>query len=81
MTTLPACRGNETPEQATVASIATQSMFWQTLLPERSLGPDELHVFESEVADAFGPITHARINIIPDGGVSRIRLFGEPTHT
>ena len=53
-------------------------MFWRTLLPEQPLGPHQMHVFESEVADDFGPITHAQINIIPDGGVSRIRLFGEP---
>ena len=65
-------------EKATEASIATQSMFWRTLLPEQPLGPDQIHTFESEIADDVGLITHARINIIPDGGVSRIRLFGEP---
>jgi allantoicase len=64
-------------EQANDLSIATQSMFWKTLLPEQPLGPDQLHVFETQITDRFGPITHARINIIPDGGVSRIRLFGE----
>ncbi|MCK5624068.1 MAG: hypothetical protein KAJ11_17335, partial [Alphaproteobacteria bacterium] len=27
---------------------------------------------------ALGPISHLRLNIFPDGGVSRLRLFGRP---
>lgn len=64
-------------ERATDQSIVTQSMFWPVLLPEQKLAAHTVHRFASEVAD-LGPITHARVNIIPDGGVSRIRLFGEP---
>ena len=26
----------------------------------------------------LGPVTHVRFNIHPDGGVSRLRLFGKP---
>jgi allantoicase len=62
---------------ATDLSIVTQSMFWPELLPEQPLGPDQEHTFTSEIA-SLGAITHARINLIPDGGVSRVRLFGEP---
>jgi allantoicase len=36
---------------------------------------DRVHDFESEIAD-IGPVTHVRLNIIPDGGVSRLRLWG-----
>ncbi|MFP5339424.1 MAG: 6-carboxytetrahydropterin synthase, partial [Gammaproteobacteria bacterium] len=25
----------------------------------------------------LGPVTHVRLNIFPDGGVSRLRLFGK----
>ena len=57
-------------------SLVTQSMFWRTLLPEQKLEMDRPHVFQKEVAD-LGPITHVRLNIIPDGGVSRMRLWGE----
>jgi len=56
-------------------SITTQSMFWETLLPEQKLSMDAVHVFASEVV-ALGPITHVRFNIFPDGGVSRLRLWG-----
>ncbi|MCC3304471.1 allantoicase [Sneathiella sp. HT1-7] len=56
-------------------SLVTQSMFWKTLLPEQKLEMDAIHSFEKEVAD-IGPVSHVRLNIIPDGGVSRLRLYG-----
>jgi allantoicase len=59
----------------TEQSIITQSMFWPTLLPERKLQMDRLHVFQKEVVE-LGPISHFRFNNIPDGGVNRLRLFG-----
>jgi allantoicase len=58
-----------------VDAIATQSLFWETLLPEVKLQMDQEHEYRSEVRD-LGPITHVRLNVFPDGGVSRIRLFG-----
>jgi allantoicase len=57
-------------------SLVTQSMFWKTLLPEQKLSMDNIHKFSSEILD-IGPISHVRLNIIPDGGVSRLRLFGK----
>lgn len=57
-------------------SLITQSMFWRTLLPEQKLEMDRPHIFQKEVAE-LGPISHVRLNIIPDGGISRMRLWGE----
>jgi allantoicase len=57
-------------------SLVTQSMFWRTLLPEQKLEMDRPHTFQKEIAD-LGSVTHVRLNIIPDGGVSRLRLYGE----
>lgn len=57
-------------------SIVTQSMFWPVLLPEQPLTMDALHSFNEGIAD-LGPVTHVRFNIIPDGGVSRLRLWGK----
>jgi allantoicase len=48
---------------------------WQELLSQTPLQPDTLHTFEDELRDA-GPATHVRLNIFPDGGVSRLRVFG-----
>ena len=51
------------------------SDLWRTLLPESKLAMDQQHFFESEL-QAVGSLTHARISIYPDGGISRLRLFG-----
>ena len=48
---------------------------WQTLLSETKLEADSLHVFEDSLGDT-GPVSHVRLSIFPDGGVSRLRLFG-----
>jgi allantoicase len=49
---------------------------WPVLLPEVKLGPDAVHYFDTEFEDA-GPVTHVRLDIFPDGGVSRLRIFAE----
>jgi allantoicase len=59
----------------TEESLITQSMFWQTLMTEQKLQMDNIHAFKEQVQD-IGAITHVRLNIFPDGGISRIRLFG-----
>lgn len=56
-------------------SIVTQSMFWRLLLPEQKLQADQTRSFQSELAD-LGPISHLRFNVIPDGGINRLRAFG-----
>jgi allantoicase len=55
--------------------VETQSLFWRELLPAQKLQAHEIHEFISEVND-LGAITHVRANIFPDGGISRLRLFG-----
>lgn len=62
--------------EGTEESLVTQSMFWQTLLDDQPLTSDSIHRFSS--LNELGPITHIRFNMIPDGGVSRVRLFGSP---
>jgi len=51
---------------------------WQTLLPESKLEMDKQHVFEERLVDV-GTVTHVRLSIYPDGGVSRLRLIGHVT--
>ena len=48
---------------------------WRALLPESRLSMDQQHFFEAEL-EPLGDITHVRLSIYPDGGVSRLRLFG-----
>ncbi len=48
---------------------------WQILLPETKLAADKQHYFEKELLH-HNKITHLRLNIFPDGGISRIRVNG-----
>ena len=48
---------------------------WPILLPEQKLGPDQEQRFCDPIRDV-GPVSHVRLNIIPDGGVGRLRLMG-----
>lgn len=58
---------------AAAEDLAAAGHPWRELLPQTPLRPDSLHRFD-RLADA-GEASHARLNIFPDGGVSRLRLF------
>ncbi|GAB7531805.1 allantoicase [Pseudomonas sp. 3A(2025)] len=60
----------------TDSQIETQSLFWRELLPSQKLNMHAEHAFSEQIKD-LGPITHVRLNIFPDGGVSRLRLLGK----
>jgi allantoicase len=49
---------------------------WEEILPNTKLKPNHRHIF-SKVRQA-GVATHVRFQIYPDGGVSRLRLYGRP---
>jgi allantoicase len=50
---------------------------WTELMPQAALQPDARHSFEDELR-SVGEATHVRLNIYPDGGIARLRLFGRP---
>ena len=60
---------------ANTGDASDESDAWQTMLPESKLEMDQQHFFESEL-NALGPVSHVRMSIFPDGGVSRVRLHG-----
>jgi allantoicase len=59
----------------TDSSITTQSMFWPELMAPQPLQMDQRHAF---ALAPTGPVSHVRFNIFPDGGVSRLRVWGRP---
>ncbi len=59
-------------------SLVTQAMFWPTLLDPQPLRADALHHFEGNVLHDLGAVSHVRLNIHPDGGLSRVRIWGRP---
>lgn len=50
---------------------------WKAILAETPLQPDTRHVFDTQLV-RIDRATHVRLNIFPDGGVARLRLFGRP---
>lgn len=52
-----------------------ENISWQELLPNTKLQAHTRHIFVDELKDG-GVVTHVRFNIYPDGGVSRLRLYG-----
>ena len=55
-------------------AIATAAQAWPVLLPETRLRADHIHVFRDLAR--LGPVRFIRLNIFPDGGVSRLRVRG-----
>ena len=61
---------------ATGASLETlTSARWTEVLPRTTLRAHHRHFFAKELR-AAGPVSHVRINIFPDGGISRLRIHG-----
>jgi len=48
---------------------------WRSVLPRTKLQAHTRHFFEQEISDP-GIVSHLRFNIYPDGGVSRLRVYG-----
>jgi allantoicase len=51
------------------------SSSWKEILPRVKLQPDHRHVFKA--GNDVGAVSHVRLNIFPDGGVSRLRVYGK----
>lgn len=58
----------------TVDNLTWTEMDWKEVLPKSKLEADRSHIFEK--LQDVGPVTHVRLNIYPDGGVARMRVYG-----
>jgi allantoicase len=56
-----------------------QSLDWKPLLAQTKLQAHTRHYFADELLNV-GPASHVRFNIFPDGGVSRLRIYGTLTN-
>ena len=57
-------------------SVIHNDVEWKTLLTQQKLNADHIHEFSKEV-NKENIVTHVRLNIFPDGGISRLRLIGK----
>jgi len=62
---------------AGAAELMNPAAPWREILPRTKLKADTRHFFERELAP-LRDCTHLRLNIYPDGGVSRLRVWGSP---
>jgi allantoicase len=56
--------------------LESSSAEWPVLLPESKLDMDAQHFFTDALQD-IGAVSHVRLNVFPDGGISRVRLYGK----
>jgi len=70
--TLEVCNA---PDDVPAEELARDEARWSVLLPQTKLQAHTRHRFEGELA-AAGPATHVRLRVYPDGGVSRLRVYG-----
>ena len=57
--------------------LSSLCLAWPLLLESQLLQADSVHRFSDELRE-LGPISHVRVNIHPDGGLSRVRVLGLP---
>jgi allantoicase len=65
----------EATNAATDEALTAPSIEWTNVLPRTKLQAHTRHYFDRELSDA-GVVSHLRFNIFPDGGVSRLRVYG-----
>ena len=53
--------------------VAIERLFWEPLLEKSSLNPGSQNLFPVASGETW---THVRLNIFPDGGVARLRIYG-----
>ncbi len=62
-------------EESDEILVEENKAIWETILPQTKLSADFEHYFENELVSKK-VYTHVRLNIFPDGGISRMRLWG-----
>ncbi|MDA9674330.1 allantoicase [Alphaproteobacteria bacterium] len=60
----------------TTKDLIQSSENWNVILDETKLTADNIHEYEIN-SNSKAEATHIRLNIYPDGGVSRLRIFGK----
>jgi len=69
---LEACNAGD----SSVEKLTDLSLPWNSILPRTKLQAHTRHRFEQELLDS-DTASHLRFNIFPDGGVSRLRVYGK----
>ena len=68
-------RAGRLDDEASVEAVDAASRNWPLIVAEAKLSAH--HVEKFAAAPVGEPVTHVRLDIFPDGGVSRLRLYGK----
>ena len=58
-----------------------KSASWMPILPETKMAASTRHFFSRQQLHRTGPFSHVRLNMFPDGGISRLRVHGTLART
>ncbi|XP_068071516.1 allantoicase isoform X1 [Danio rerio] len=77
---IEACSLTEDEENSFIQSqwSSDRSPMWNILLPPQKMKAHHRHVFSGPSLVHCGPVSHVRMVIAPDGGISRLRIWGRP---
>ena len=64
------------PKKKSSSTIVKSSIKWKPLLKKTSLSANKTHVFRNKLMKN-NKINFIKINIYPDGGISRFKIFGK----
>lgn len=56
-------------------AVVNNNVAWSLILPQQKLTENHAHDYDKELIDQ-SKFSHVRLNIFPDGGVSRLRVLG-----
>ena len=74
----PGGEATEEEDAAVCDTSAGSVVEWFPLLPRTKMRPDAEHLFCKEsITNSSRPVTHCRVTIYPDGGLSRVRIYAE----
>ena len=69
-------QGSFIPHSKSSKQIVNSSSNWKYLLKDAKLSSNKIHFFKNNLMKKE-KINHIKINIFPDGGISRFRIFGK----
>ena len=56
--------------------VLNENVKWQPLLQQQKLEAHRAHTFDNNAIEKHEPISHIKLKIYPDGGISRLRILG-----
>ena len=79
---LPNNGESETTDATTPTDLLLRDDLWFPLVARCRMSPDSEHMFDAtqnQIWNSTRPVSHVKVSIYPDGGLSRVRIYGSTT--